>query len=66
MAIAGQIVLFKFPQTDLTVGKLRPALLIKLLSNGYDDYFLESDRFSVGDHFVKWRSPNSKSSKIAK
>jgi mRNA interferase MazF len=37
MAIAGQIVLFKFPQTDLTVGKLRPALLIKLLSNGYDD-----------------------------
>ena len=37
MAIAGQIVLFKFPQTDLTVGKLHPALLIKLLSNGYDD-----------------------------
>ena len=37
MVIAGQIVLFKFPQTDLTVGKLRPALLIKLLSNGYDD-----------------------------
>ena len=37
MAIAGQIVLFKFPKTDLTVGKLRPALLIKLLSNGYDD-----------------------------
>ena len=40
MAIAGQIVLFKFPQTDLTVGKLRPALLIKLLSNGYDDCFV--------------------------
>lgn len=37
MAIAGQIVLFRFPQTDLTAGKLRPALLIKLLSNGYDD-----------------------------
>lgn len=38
MAIVGQIVLFKFPQTDLTIGKLRPALLIKPLSNGYDDW----------------------------
>jgi len=34
---ANRIILFKLPQTDLTVGKLRPALLIKLLSNGYDD-----------------------------
>lgn len=40
MAIAGQIVLFRFPQTDLTVGKLRPALLIKSLSNGYDDWLV--------------------------
>ncbi|WP_353929599.1 type II toxin-antitoxin system PemK/MazF family toxin [Okeanomitos corallinicola TIOX110] len=40
MAIAGQIVLFKFPQTDLTIGKLRPALLIKPLSNGYDDWLV--------------------------
>jgi mRNA interferase MazF len=40
MAIAGQIVLFKFPQTDLLVGKLRPALLIKLLPNGYDDWLV--------------------------
>ena len=38
MAIEGQIVLFKFPQTDLTIGKLRPALLIRKLSNGYDDW----------------------------
>jgi len=38
MAIAGQIVLFKFPQTDLTLGKLRPALLLRSLSNGYDDW----------------------------
>ena len=40
MAIAGQIVLFKFPQTDLTIGKLRPALLIKPLSNSYDDWLV--------------------------
>ena len=38
MAIVGQIVLFKFPQTDLMVGKLRPALLIKQLFNDYDDW----------------------------
>jgi mRNA interferase MazF len=38
MAVEGQIVLFKFPQTDLTIGKLRPALLIRKLSNGYDDW----------------------------
>lgn len=40
MAIAGQIVLFKFPQTDLVVGKLRLALLIKFVCNGYDDWLV--------------------------
>lgn len=40
MAIVGQIVLFKFPQTDLKIGKLRPALLIKPLSNDYDDWLV--------------------------
>ncbi|MBD2391766.1 type II toxin-antitoxin system PemK/MazF family toxin [Aphanizomenon flos-aquae NRERC-008] len=40
MAIVGQIVLFKFPQTNLAIGKLRPALLIKPLSNGYDDWLV--------------------------
>ena len=40
MAIVGQIVLFKFPQTDLTIGKLHPPLLIKPLSNNYDDWLV--------------------------
>jgi len=40
MAIAGQIVLFKFPQTDLMIGKLRPTLLVKLLPNGYGDWLV--------------------------
>ncbi len=35
---AGQIVLFKFPQTDLTVGKLRPALLLKQVNSKYGDW----------------------------
>lgn len=37
---AGQIVLFKFPQTDLTIGKLRPALLLAALPNSYGDWLL--------------------------
>lgn len=38
MAIAGQIVLFRFPQTNLETGKLRPALLIQKLPYGYSDW----------------------------
>jgi mRNA interferase MazF len=35
---AGQIVAFRFPQTDLEKGKLRPALLLAKLPNEYDDW----------------------------
>lgn len=38
MAIAGQVVLFKFSQTNLVIGKLRPALLIKPIPNNYQDW----------------------------
>ncbi len=34
----GQIVLFKFPQTNLVAGKLRPALLIKQVNSNYGDW----------------------------
>jgi mRNA interferase MazF len=37
---SGQVVLFRFPQTDLGVGKLRPALLIAQLPTGYDDWLV--------------------------
>ena len=40
MAIVGQIVLFQFPQTDLIVGKKRPALLVKSLPNSYQDWLV--------------------------
>lgn len=40
MKQAGQIVLFKFPQTDLEQGKLRPALLIGKLPGNYDDWLI--------------------------
>jgi mRNA interferase MazF len=35
---AGQLVLFRFPQTNLSTGKLRPALLVKALPSGFGDW----------------------------
>jgi mRNA interferase MazF len=40
MKQAGQIVLFRFPQTDLEEGKLRPALLLGRLPGEYDDWLI--------------------------
>jgi mRNA interferase MazF len=37
---AGQIVLFRFPQTDLVLGSLRPALLIAPIPSSYDDWLV--------------------------
>jgi len=37
MISEGDIFLFRFPQSDLGVGKLRPALLIKRIHGGFDD-----------------------------
>jgi mRNA interferase MazF len=40
MKRAGQIVLFKFPQTDLAQGKLRPALLLGKLPGQFSDWLI--------------------------
>lgn len=40
MKQAGQIVLFRFPQTDLEEGKLRPALLLGQLPSEHDDWLI--------------------------
>ena len=40
MRQAGQIVLFRFPQTDQERGKLRPALLLGKLPGPYDDWLI--------------------------
>jgi len=40
MKQAGQIVLFRFPQTDLEEGKLRPALLLGNLPGAYEDWLI--------------------------
>jgi len=40
MRQAGQIVIFRFPQTDLEEGKLRPALLLGKLPGEYDDWLI--------------------------
>ena len=36
----GQVVVFRFPQTDLEEGKLRPALLLGKLPGNYDDWLI--------------------------
>jgi len=40
MKQAGQIVIFRFPQTDLEEGKLRPALLLGKLPGEYNDWLI--------------------------
>lgn len=40
MIIPGQVVLFRFPQTDLEQGKLRPALVIAGLPGEFDDWLI--------------------------
>src|SRR6266508_5307884 len=40
MKEAGQAVVFRFPQTDLEEGKLRPALLVGKLPGEYDDWLI--------------------------
>lgn len=37
---SGQLVLFRFPQTDLVLGKLRPALLLAPLPSGRNDWLV--------------------------
>lgn len=37
MISEGDILLFRFPLSDLGVGKLRPALLIKRIDGDFDD-----------------------------
>jgi mRNA interferase MazF len=40
MIAEGQIVLFRFPQTDQQSGKLRPALVVRKLPGRYEDWLI--------------------------
>lgn len=40
MISEGQIVLFRFPQTDQDEGKLRPALVLRKLPGKFDDWLI--------------------------
>jgi len=40
MIQAGNIVLFRFPKTDQSRGKLRPALILRKLPGLYDDWLI--------------------------
>jgi mRNA interferase MazF len=37
---AGEIALFRFPQTDLNLGSLRPSLLVAPIPSSYDDWLV--------------------------
>ena len=59
MKKAGQVVVFRFPQTDLEEGKLRPALLLGKLPGEYNDWLIcmissQTRRYVAGfDEVVK-------------
>ena len=40
MICEGLIVLFRFPQTDMSKGKLRPALVIRKVPGPHDDWLI--------------------------
>ena len=40
MISEGQLVLFRFPQTDQTAGKLRPALVLRRLPGQHNDWLI--------------------------
>lgn len=40
MIAEGQIVLFRFPQTDLQPGELRPALVVRKLPGRHEDWLI--------------------------
>ncbi len=40
MVHAGQIILFRFPQTDLKSGKPRPALIVGKLPGSFEDWLI--------------------------
>lgn len=40
MKTSGQVVVFRFPQTDQSAGKLRPALLVSRVPGPFDDWLV--------------------------
>ncbi|VFN06070.1 MAG: mRNA interferase MazF [Candidatus Kentron sp. G] len=40
MKQAGKVILFRFPQTDMVKGKLRPAMLLGELPGNYNDWLI--------------------------
>jgi mRNA interferase MazF len=44
----GQVVLFRFPQTDQSVTKLRPALVLRRLPGPFDDWLISMISSQLG------------------
>lgn len=52
MKKSGQLVLFRFPQTDLLPGKLRPALLLAALPSAHNDWLVCMISSQIGQTIV--------------
>jgi mRNA interferase MazF len=48
----GQIVLFRFPQTDLQLGKLRPALVLRKLPGCNEDWLICMISTQLGQEII--------------
>lgn len=61
---SGQLVLFRFPQTDLLLGKLRPVLLLAPLPSGRNDWLVCMISSQIGqaiagvDEIIKASDPD--------
>lgn len=68
----GQRVLFKFPQTNQALGKLRPALVIRRLPGPYDDWLIcmissqLTQQISEFDEVINEKSEDFKQSGLQK
>jgi mRNA interferase MazF len=66
MIEAGDIVLLRFPQTELRIGKLRPALLLKALPGGFDDWVVCMSSSKMHQEIIggsvrwRWRKTSSR------
>ena len=64
----GQIVLFRFPQSDQSGGKLRPALALRKLPGKYDDWLIcmvstqLTQQIAGFDEIIKPEDPDFKNS----
>ena len=59
MISEGQIVLFRFPQTNQQAGKLRPALVVRKLPGRYEDWLISMVSSQLNQDIPIHHSPST-------